>query len=648
MGLAEINAGERDTTNDDMNTNSTASLHPDGTAKSVNGTEDPLEASAAALAEKAAKDLAAGDKTGAAADMQRAQEAINPAAPTEPPTNAPTEDPNAVAEQAHKIVSQVKETAKSAVVQAQVDAAKSEEQLKVQAAAAAATKETNTKNQIKAVENELLRMKDVKTREQEQEQRHTDGMSGQWPFAGSTAESIGNMGDATVKDTKWESDTEHGKCLGFDGPESQADLGDMKLTTGTISFWLRIDTAQEQTLFGPGMEVVDPVQHAAMLNIVSTGVQNAITNALNAPITRRLLQASGEESTQVGAKGSVSIMADGSVSIFDGAKLVSLSAAAVVPVGVWVQLLFSFADNKVTLFVNGALQHTGQSSVDFDGHPFILGRGFQGAILNLDVWHRTLSVAEIARLPKPAAQEFTEDEFAAHTPQGRYDLAKSRADDLERRELAQRDKMKSASDDIKEKEKEDNAALLRDKLHELQMAKRKKDMETNLKARQAEWKEEKKRRDNEEVAQKSQQSAALEKAKTDEQAAKHQRMAALDQKEQDQAKQFATLQSERAGKQKTRQDMISEAKTKESTQKNQIKKNQASNSSERQQKQATSDQIDNQQQDSIDAQNRNTNERQEKDSESQASEVQSKQQINVNVVKTREAALRLRERMANR
>lgn len=249
-------------------------------------------------------------------------------------------------------------------------------------------------------------------------------------------------------------------------------------------------------------------------------------------------------------KGSVSIMADGSVSIFDGTKLVSLSAAAVVPVGVWVQLLFSFADNKVTLFVNGALQHTGESSVDFDGHPFILGRGFQGAILNLDVWHRTLSVAEIAKLPKPAAQEFTEDEFAAHTPQGRYDLAKSRADDLERRELAQREKMKAASDDIKEKEKEDNAALLRDKLHELQMAKRKKDMETKLKARQAEWKEEKKRRDNEEVAQKSQQSAALEKAKADEQAAKHQRMAALEQKEQNQAKQFAALQSERAGKQK--------------------------------------------------------------------------------------------------
>merc|ERR1711957_729176 len=139
------------------------------------------------------------------------------------------------------------------------------------------------------------------------------------------------------------------------------------------------------------------------------------------------------------AKGGVMIMRDGGVSIFDGTKSVSLSAAEVVPVGV--QLVFTFLDNRVTLFVNGALQHTGDCATDYDGHPFILGRGFKGAILNLDVWHRTLGVQEISKLPKPT-NEASANEFLAHSHEGKYELAKRKSEDFARREILQRQRLR--------------------------------------------------------------------------------------------------------------------------------------------------------------------------------------------------------------
>merc|ERR1711957_396322 len=253
------------------------------------------------------------------------------------------------------------------------------------------------------------------------------------------------------------------------------------------------------------------------------------------------------------AKGGVMIMRDGGVSIFDGTKSVSLSAAEVVPV--WVQLVFTFLDNRVTLFVNGALQHTGDCATDYDGHPFILGRGFKGAILNLDVWHRTLGVQEISKLPKPT-NEASANEFLAHSHEGKYELAKRKSEDFARREIVQKQKMKAAEAKIKAAERETVARELSDKLHEKAMQAKQKELSEKEKAREEAWEESKKERNTKEVSNKAKEDQSKKQAQASEQLEKNTRKQALEKQQQLQAKSAADTKKERETKAQARSDQL--------------------------------------------------------------------------------------------
>merc|ERR1711957_950214 len=279
------------------------------------------------------------------------------------------------------------------------------------------------------------------------------------------------------------------------------------------------------------------------------------------------------------AKGGVMIMRDGGVSIFDGTKSVSLSAAEVVPV--WVQLVFTFLDNRVTLFVNGALQHTGDCATDYDGHPFILGRGFKGAILNLDVWHRTLGVQEISKLPKPT-NEASANEYLAHSHEGKYELAKRKSEDFARREIVQ--KMKAAEAKIKAAERETVARELSDKLHEKAMQAKQKELSEKEKAREEAWEESKKERNTKEVSNKAKEDQSKKQAQASEQLEKNTRKQALEKQQQLQAKSAADTKKERETKAQARTDQLNASKQKETEQKAQENASKA----ERQQKEDAS------------------------------------------------------------
>merc|ERR1712166_598770 len=478
VGLAEIEAGEADTTTEDMKNQTEVLKVEDVSGDAPTAAPAAPASPAQSLAQEASKDMAAGNNDKAAEEMEQAEQILKPKDPTMPPTTAPTEDPNAAEEEGKAILATVKAATQTASAKATEEAEKAAADEKAKETAAAEKKEVTTKIHIKTVQAQLNLMVKQEQQKAEEEKKKADGLSGNWAFAGSTAESIGTMGDATVKGTTWEKDDQYGKCLGFAGPNSQADLGDMRLKKGTIAFWVRIDEPGEQALFGPGM--------------MPKAEDDKDAESAGSPAPP----------PEVGAaKGGVMIMRDGGVSIFDGTKSVSLSAAEVVPVGVWVQLVFTFLDNRVTLFVNGALQHTGDCATDYDGHPFILGRGFKGAILNLDVWHRTLGVQEISKLPKPT-NEASANEFLAHSHEGKYELAKRKSEDFARREIVQKQKMKAAEAKIKAAERETVARELSDKLHEKAMQAKQKELSEKEKAREEAWEESKKERNTKEVSNK--------------------------------------------------------------------------------------------------------------------------------------------------
>merc|ERR1711957_915960 len=324
------------------------------------------------------------------------------------------------------------------------------------------------------------------------------------------------------------------------------------------------------------------------------------------------------------AKGGVMIMRDGGVSIFDGTKSVSLSAAEVVPVGVWVQLVFTFLDNRVTLFVNGALQHTGDCATDYDGHPFILGRGFKGAILNLDVWHRTLGVQEISKLPKPT-NEASANEFLAHSHEGKYELAKRKSEDFARREIVQKQKMKAAEAKIKAAERETVARELSDKLHE--------------KAMQAKQKE----RNTKEVSNKAKEDQSKKQAQASEQLEKNTRKQALEKQQQLQAKSAADTKKERETKAQARTDQLNASKQKETEQKAQENASKAESQDELAQKRQKTQQIQKSQLETIDKQNKQVDERQQKEDASRAAELaRSKAASAENAEKSKQDPVRLR------
>merc|ERR1712086_656488 len=402
-------------------------------------------------------------------------------------------------------------------------------------------------------------------------------------------------------------------------------------------------------LFGPGMmPKAEAEQKQAVLSVISTSIQNTIRNAIQ-PVRRLLGEPQDAEDDkdaesagspapppEVGAaKGGVMIMKDGGVSIFDGTKSVSLSAAEVVPVGVWVQLVFTFLDNRVTLFVNGALQHTGDCATDYDGHPFILGRGFKGAILNLDVWHRTLGVQEISKLPKPT-NEASANEFLAHSHEGKYELAKRKSEDFARREIVQKQKMKAA-------ERETVARELSDKLHEKAMQAKQKELSDKEKAREEAWEESKKERNTKEVSNKAKEDQSKKQAQANEQLEKNTRKQALEKQQQLQAKSAADTKKERETKAQARTDQLNASKQKETEQKAQENASKAESQDELAQKRQKTQQIQKSQLETIDKQNKQVDERQQKEDASRAAELaRSKAASAENTEKSKQDPVRLR------
>lgn len=655
VGLAEIEAGEEDTTKEDMkNETDVLKVEPvSGNPTVAAGNTTAPTKQAQSLAQEASKDMAAGNNNKAAEEMEQAEQILKPKDPTMPPTTAPTEDPNAAEEEGKAILATVKAATQTANAKANEEAEKAAADEKAKETAAAEKKEVTTKIHIKTVQAQLNLLAKQEQQKAEEEKKKADGLSGNWAFAGSTAESIGTMGDATVKGTTWEKDDQYGKCLGFAGPRSQADLGDMKLKKGTIAFWVRIDEPGEQALFGPGMmPKAEAEQKQAAMSVISTSIQNTIRNAIK-PMRRLLGEpADDKDGESAGspapppeggaAKGGVMIMKDGGVSIFDGTKSVSLSAAEVVPVGVWVQLVFTFLDNRVTLFVNGALQHTGDCATDYDGHPFIFGRGFKGAILNLDVWHRTLGVQEISKLPKPT-NEASANEFIAHSHEGKYELAKRQSEDLARREIVQKQKMKAAEAKIKAAERETISRELADKLHEKTMQAKQKELSDKEKAREEAWEESKKERNTKEVSNKAKEDQSKKQAQANEQLEKNVRKQALEKQQQTQAKGAADAKKERETKAQARTDQLNAAKQKEVEQKAQENASKAESQDELAQKRQKTQQIQKSQLETIDKQNKQVDERQQKEDATRAAEVaRSKAASAENAEKSKQDPVRIR------
>jgi len=656
VGLAEIEAGEADTTTEDMKNQTEVLKVEDVSGDAPTAAPAAPASPAQSLAQEASKDMAAGNNDKAAEEMEQAEQILKPKDPTMPPTTAPTEDPNAAEEEGKAILATVKAATQTASAKATEEAEKAAADEKAKETAAAEKKEVTTKIHIKTVQAQLNLMVKQEQQKAEEEKKKADGLSGNWAFAGSTAESIGTMGDATVKGTTWEKDDQYGKCLGFAGPNSQADLGDMRLKKGTIAFWVRIDEPGEQALFGPGMmPKAEAEQKQAVLSVISTSIQNTIRNAIQ-PVRRLLGEPQDAEDDkdaesagspapppEVGAaKGGVMIMRDGGVSIFDGTKSVSLSAAEVVPVGVWVQLVFTFLDNRVTLFVNGALQHTGDCATDYDGHPFILGRGFKGAILNLDVWHRTLGVQEISKLPKPT-NEASANEFLAHSHEGKYELAKRKSEDFARREIVQKQKMKAAEAKIKAAERETVARELSDKLHEKAMQAKQKELSEKEKAREEAWEESKKERNTKEVSNKAKEDQSKKQAQASEQLEKNTRKQALEKQQQLQAKSAADTKKERETKAQARTDQLNASKQKETEQKAQENASKAESQDELAQKRQKTQQIQKSQLETIDKQNKQVDERQQKEDASRAAELaRSKAASAENAEKSKQDPVRLR------
>jgi hypothetical protein len=642
VGIAEVEAGEKDTTAADMATDA-GPVH-----KAHNVTKDAPEVAALKAAAAALK---AGNKAGAQADIATAENGINPSQPTQPPTLLPTLPPTeSSAEVREQIITQVKREAQMKAAEGAVTAGKGKLKEQESAEKVAAEKEVHTKKGIKELESQLAKVTTEATVARKVEMKKAAGISGQWSFAGSTEDMLGKMGDATLMSTQWETDDTYGKCLGFVSASSEANMGDLKMTSGTISMWVRVDKFTEDSqLFGPTMEgkAAEPVEKdeqvdqqidKAMSSTVQTSIAKIVTEAEAAtpvatpgaagPATTAPAELDLGEGAQVpgpmsSAPGTVSIAQDGTVVIFDGSKNLKLSAKGTMSVGQWVMLTFTIMKGSVSLFTNGALQHTVKCAADFNGHPFVLGRGFTGAVLNFDIWHKILSSSEISKLSKPASA-VSPLHFKVVTPQGKYDLAKSKSSDLTRREIVQKQQMKAAEVQMKAQEKEENAREVKDKVQTKADKVRREEIKSKEKAREEDWEAKKQERATKERQEKLKVEDEQSKEKADEQSQKDKRKEGLQKLEAKTSKQEQDATVERSAKSAQMKAKQEETKTAENQAKSTEKSTKEGNTKELEQKSATSEKERQQKKRELDQENSETQERKQKEDQQKVKEAQEK------------------------
>jgi hypothetical protein len=437
VAMAEVNAGEKDTTSEDE-----SDIHnrpPTKTKTAKPRTLHPADsAEAAADLEHAEDELAHGDEKGAMDAMKQAEDDVH----------ADT-DTNKL------IVKQVKKQAHAEMLASKVKAANSALSNDEEKVNETKEKEAQTKDSMKQLQ---VQMKEAKEKAAIKA-LHAHQLAAQWPFAGNAEDTVGEHGAATLQDTAWIKDPTYGQCLSFEGIDSEANLGDLDFNVGTISLWVRINEGLQQQLFGPGMESEPAVKQ---VEVSSQAVAAEVSKQVDQSLSQLKLPVL--EAIQLGeqkARGSVSFQTSGSVTIYDGEKDVALSAAGAIVPGAWTQLAFTFTGEHVTLYVNGALQHTVECANDYKGHPFIIGRGLSGSILNVDFWTRVLKRVEVAKLPKPATPENMH--FEANSPTAQYEMAKAKEKDLTAQERVQKSDMHSAERKIKAENKEKEAQEVRDK-----------------------------------------------------------------------------------------------------------------------------------------------------------------------------------------
>ena len=246
------------------------------------------------------------------------------------------------------------------------------------------------------------------------------------------------------------------------------------------------------------------------------------------------------------------IQDDGSVSIFDGTQDTTLSASGSVPLGSWVQLVFVFTGDHVSLYVNGALQHTVACAHDFAGHPFILGRGLRGEILNVDFWLRTLKPSEIEKLPRPVSAEGEKMKFVVHSPEARYEMALTKEEDLTAQEKTQKASMQAAEKDVKAEEKERTARELRTKQEMKAEKQRRDELAAKDKANQESEREEKKAAEAKELKSKSDEQGQKDEAQAQEASQKDARKEKLAKDRENQKLEEKAAAEERAHKSQQR------------------------------------------------------------------------------------------------
>lgn len=408
-------------------------------------------------------------------------------------------------------------------------------------------------------------------------------MAGQWPFTGSAEDSVGKFGSANINGATWADDDTYGKCLSFETSDAEADLGDLKFTTGTISMWVKVAQQGTMRLFGPGMEA--PVTSEHLQHEFKTAVNKAVQNTAQNEVAKAVVPSLGESNTppkpgeKIDGSGTIRIVEDGSVSVFDGVSQLGLAPKESLEAGQWYQLGFVFAPSSVTLYINGALQHTVSCKNDFNGHPLIIGRGFVGTIMNVDFWTRVLLRAEVANLPKPASDQ-NKVKFVAHSAEGRYELAKSKADDLVRQEDIQRSKMLTAEKDVKKEEKAKEQRELREKAEMKAEKERRDELATKDKVSEQGHKEAHKERETKERKSKSDEESQKDAAKTKESQAKQSRKEVMDKAEERQREEEQRATKERQDKAEKRQEELNELNTKEKSHKTDLKSQQETQAKE--------------------------------------------------------------------
>jgi hypothetical protein len=549
VGKAEVAAGEEDTTNQDEDSENKSKGAPRSDATKASGNA-PTGSTGKDL-ERAAKALKSGNKT-------EALDAIAQAELDAAKRNA--SNPAHHHSDAKMIIQQVTKEAKEQMYSTATKQA--EQALATQQALAQAKekKEQATKAEMKQIEEQ---MKDAKKEEKVKAER-AKNIAGQWPFSGDASDVVGKYGAATLEEVTWEKDDTYGKCLSFQGKESEANLGNLEFTKGTISLWVRVNEALTQQLFAPTVEA--PILSA---ETVQQETAKAIEESVQDMVKKSEKPELGEgnQFTRPAAgRGRVTIQADGSVSVYDGEKDLALASKGTVSPGTWIQLAFAFTKSHVTMYTNGALQYTVECEHDFNGNPFIIGGGLQGAILNVDFWQRTLQRLEISKLPKPAS-EADQEKFVAHSPEGEYELAKSREKDLLTREQAEKDKMRAAEKTVKTTQKSKQDREIRMK-NEMKAEKERRDeIALKDKANEAAQKDKQKETEAKENKSKASEDSEKESAKAEEKFQKDARKEAMAKEAKKQQLDEQQAAKERAAKQQQRQAQLDDMKAQENAEK---------------------------------------------------------------------------------